>query len=168
VRVDVPRYWLAFLPGLTIAAVALCAAVARRFRLPGWAGAGLLVMVLLVPGVRFAATEPTLYPNSGDLPEQVVRVLPDGEVYTDGRTIRILPVYLASAGRSANLRDFTRRGQTPPPGAYVLIFSDTDDTCEFCKLDYDLWQAEGNRLPLEDYRLVWESRDRKARLYQVR
>jgi 4-amino-4-deoxy-L-arabinose transferase-like glycosyltransferase len=39
VRVDVPRYWLAFLPGLTIAAVALCAAAAERVRLPAWLGA---------------------------------------------------------------------------------------------------------------------------------
>jgi len=169
VRVDVPRYWLAFLPGLTIAAVALCAALAGRLRWPGWIGAALLAALVLVPGVRFATTEPTLWPNSGDLPNQVVRVLPaDAPVYTDGRTIRILPVYLASAGRSADLRDFTSRGQTPPPGAYVLIFSDTDDTCEFCKLDYDLWQAQGNRLPLERYRLVWESPDGKARLYRVR
>ncbi len=168
VRVDVPRYWLAFLPGLTIAAVALCAAVARLLRLPGWAGAALLAAVVVVPGARFAVTEPTFRPNSGDLPEQIVRVLPDAPVYTDGRTIRILPVYLASAGRTADLRDFTRRGQNPPPGAYVLIFSDTDDTCEFCRLDYDLWRAEGNRLPLETYRLVWESADGKARLYQVR
>ena len=35
-------YWLAFMPGLTIAAVALCAAVAVRLRLPAYVGAGAL------------------------------------------------------------------------------------------------------------------------------
>ena len=43
-----------------------------------------------------------------------------------------------------------------------------DETCEFCKLDYDLWKVDGNSLPLADYRLVWEASDGKARLYQVR
>nr|MCU0277467.1 hypothetical protein [Candidatus Nanopelagicales bacterium] len=62
--------------------------------------------------------------------------------------------------------DFTR-GAKPEPGQYVLIFSDTDETCEFCKLDYDLWKAEGNALPLDTYALRWSSADGKARLYQV-
>src|SRR5690606_4431059 len=76
VRVDVPRYWLAFLPGLTISAVALCAAAADRVRMPAWLGAGLLAAVVLVPGVRFATTEPTFHPNSGGLPYEVVAQLP--------------------------------------------------------------------------------------------
>ncbi len=168
VRVDVPRYWLAFLPGLTIAAVALCARAAAAARLPRVLGAGALAALVLVAGVRFAATEPTFYPNSGDLPYRVAEVLPEGpQVFTDGRTLRILPVYLESMGRSVDLRDFTRRGEVPESGQYVLLFSDTDETCEFCKLDYDLWRAEGNSLPLGDYRLVWTAPDGKARLYQV-
>lgn len=169
VRVDVPRYWLAFLPGLTIAAVALCARAARAVRLPEVVGAGALMVMVLVVGVRFATTEPTLHPNSGDLPYVTSAELPAGAtVWTDGRTSRILPVYLATAGKDVDLRDFTRKSAQPEPGQYVLIFSDTDETCEFCKLDYDLWKAEGNSLPLADYRLVWESAGGKARLYQVR
>jgi hypothetical protein len=167
VRVDVPRYWLAFMPGLTIAAVALCAHGASRLRLPGWTGAAALAALVLVPGVRFATTEPTFHPNSGDLPYETVRNLPEGpQVFTDGRTVRILPVYAESLGRDVDLRDFTR-GAKPEPGQYVLIFSDTDETCEFCKLDYDLWKAEGNELPLDSYVLRWSSADGKARLYQV-
>ena len=167
VRVDVPRYWLAFLPGLTIAAVALCAAAASRVRLPAWLGAAALAALVVVPGVRFAKTEPTFHPNSGGLPYEVVENLPVGpQVYTDGRTLRILPVYRGDL--AVDFRDFTRRSEgSPQSGQYVLIFSDTDETCEFCKLDYDLWKAEGNSLPLADYRLVWESADGKARLYQV-
>ncbi len=167
VRVDVPRYWLAFMPGLTIAAVALCAQFAARLRLPGWLGAAALAVLVLVPGVRFATTEPTFHPNSGDLPYETVRNLPEGpQVFTDGRTVRILPVYAESLDRDVDLRDFTR-GAKPEPGQYVLIFSDTDETCEFCKLDYDLWKAEGNELPLDTYALRWTSADGKARLYQV-
>ena len=166
VRVDVPRYWLAFLPGLTISAVALSAAAASRIRLPGWVGAGILAAIVVVPGVRFATTEPTFHPNSGNLPYEVVENLPVGSpVFTDGRTLRILPVYRGDT--AVDFRDFTRRGVGPESGQYVLIFSDTDETCEFCKLDYDLWKAEGNSLPLADYRLVWEAADGKARLYQV-
>jgi hypothetical protein len=167
VRVDVPRYWLAFLPGLTISAVALCAAAASRLKLPAWLGAAVLTAVVVVPGVRFATTEPTLYPNSGRLPYEVVRQLPVGPpVFTDGRTLRILPVYRGDT--AVDFRDFTRRSEgRPQSGQYVLIFSDTDETCEFCKLDYDLWKAAGNSLPLAEYRLVWESVDGKARLYQV-
>lgn len=166
VRVDVPRYWLAFLPGLTISAVALSAAAASRIRLPGWVGAGILAAIVVVPGVRFATTEPTFHPNSGNLPYEVVENLPVGSpVFTDGRTLRILPVYRGDT--AVDFRDFTRRGVRPESGQYVLIFSDTDETCEFCKLDYDLWKAEGNSLPLADYRLVWEAADGKARLYQV-
>ncbi|MEZ5186665.1 MAG: hypothetical protein R2720_13045 [Candidatus Nanopelagicales bacterium] len=168
VRVDVPRYWLAFTPGLTIAAVAFCAWVAPRVRLPAAVGAGALTLLLLASGVRFATTEPTFYPNSGDLPYRTVQALPPGAtVWTDGRTSRILPVYARSLGRSVTFRDFTRRGARPGPGEYVLLFSDTDDTCEFCKLDYDLWLADGKSLPLDTYDLAWSSADGKARLYRV-
>ena len=86
----------------------------------------------------FVATEPTFYPTSGDLPYRTVQALPDdATVWTDGRTYRILPIYAKSADRTVDVRDFTRRGAKPAAGDYVLIFSDTDETCEFCKLDYD-------------------------------
>lgn len=168
VRVDVPRYWLGFLPGLTIAAVALCRWVACSIRLPGWIGPVALTAVLVVAGARFATTEPSLYPNSGDLPYLTARALPPGAtVWTDGRTSRILPVYLNSQGRSVEIRDFTAKGVKIPRGDYVLIFSDTDATCEFCKLDYDLWRQAGGGLPLDGYELVWTAPDGKARLYRV-
>lgn len=169
VRVDVPRYWLAFMPGLTIAAVALCAAVAVRLRLPAYVGAGALALLVVISGARFVATEPTFYPTSGDLPYRTVQALPDdATVWTDGRTYRILPIYAKSADRTVDVRDFTRRGAKPAAGDYVLIFSDTDETCEFCKLDYDLWKQQGKALPLVDYELVWTAPDGKARLYRVR
>lgn len=168
VRVDVPRYWLAIMPGLTIAAVTLCARAAQRVRLPAVAGAAVLTAVVLVAGVRFATTEPTFHPNSGDLPYATAQALPAGAtVWTDGRTSRILPVYLNSADKSVDMRDFTRRGAQPAAADYVLLFSDTDATCEFCKLDYDLWRAQSNSLPLSRYRLVWTGPEGKARLYQV-
>jgi hypothetical protein len=168
VRVDVPRYWLAFMPGLTIAAAAACATAAVRVRLPAVVGATVLLLAVAIPGVRYAFTEPTFYPNSGDLPYVTVRALPpDATVWTDGRSARILPVYANSAGVRVEFRDFTRRGARPAAGDYVLIFCDTDETCEFCKLDYDLWKQKGRSLPFNDYREVWRSPDRKARLYQV-
>ncbi|MEZ5158072.1 MAG: glycosyltransferase family 39 protein [Candidatus Nanopelagicales bacterium] len=169
VRVDVPRYWLAFMPGLTIAAVTLCARAATGLRLPASVGAGLLTLLVVMAGIRFATTEPTFYPNRGDLPYRTVQELPDGAtVWTDGRTYRILPVYAASAGKAFDMRDFTRKGFRPAPGEYVLIFSDTDETCEFCKLDYDLWLARGKRLPVEDFAPVWTAPDGNARLFRVR
>jgi hypothetical protein len=168
VRVDVPRYWLAFTPGLTIAAVALCAAGARRLRGPGWLGALALVVLLAVPGVRYASAEPTFHPNSGSLPYRAAQALPEGtRVWTDGRTSRILPVYLNSAGKSVEIRDFTRRTARPEAGDYVLIFSDWDTTCEFCKLDYDLWRADGGSLRFDRYDMIWTSPDAKARLFRV-
>lgn len=168
VRVDVPRYWLAFTPGLTIAAVAFCAWLAQRLRLPCAVGAAGLTLVLLVAGTRFISTEPTLLPNSGDLPYETVAALPqDAVIWTDGRTSRILPVYANTAGRNLRFEDFTARGARPADGQYVLIFSDTDTTCEFCKLDYDQWLANGNRLALADFEQVWSSQDGKARLYRV-
>jgi len=169
VRVDVPRYWLAFLPGLTIAAAALCARLAQRMRLPGAAGAAALALLVLVAGARFATTEPTFHPNSGSLPYLTAEALPeDATVWTDGRTARILPVYVNSAGKEVDFRDFTRAGARPQPGQYVLVFSDTDKTCEFCKLDYDMWRDEGNVLPVTDDQPVWQAPDGKARLYRVR
>jgi hypothetical protein len=77
-------------------------------------------------------------------------------------------VYAASAGKAFDMRDFTRKGFRPAPGEYVLIFSDTDETCEFCKLDYDLWLARGKRLPVEDFAPVWTAPDGNARLFRVR
>ncbi len=157
------------MPGLTIAAVALCAAVAVRLRLPAYVGAGALALLVVISGARFVATEPTFYPTSGDLPYRTVQALPDdATVWTDGRTYRILPIYANSADRTVDVRDFTRRGAKPAAGDYVLIFSDTDETCEFCKLDYDLWKQQGKALPLVDYELVWTAPDGKARLYRVR
>ena len=168
VRVDVPRYWLAFTPGLTIAAGAFCAWLAQRVRLPAWAGALVLTGTMVLAGGSYATTEPTFFPNSGDLPYRTARQIPDGAtVWTDGRTARILPVYLRDAGASATVRDFTVKGFNPQPGDYVLVFSDTDTTCEFCKLDYDLWRADGNSLPVESYALEWTAPDGKARLYRV-
>lgn len=168
VRVDVPRYWLSFAPGLTISAVALCRWAGLKVRLGGWLGPVLLTAVLVTAGARYATTEPSLYPNSGDLPYVTARELPAGStVWTDGRTVRILPVYLNSAGRDVTMRDFTARGATPPAGDYVLLFSDTDTTCEFCKLDYDLWRQDGHSLPLDEYTPVWTAPDGKARLYRV-
>ena len=168
VRVDVPRYWLAFTPGLTIAAVIFAAWLFERMRLPEWLGALVLAVVVVAAGAQYARTEPTFYPNSGRLPYQTARQIPDGAtVWTDGRTYRILPVYLTEAGRDATVKDFTRRGFAPAAGEYVLVFSDTDTTCEFCKLDYDLWKAQGNRLPVEAYEVVWTAPSGKARLYRV-
>lgn len=168
VRVDVPRYWLAFMPGLTISAVALCAHLADRLRWPPVAGGLALLTVIAVPGMRHAATNPTFYPNGGDALVRLSSQVRDGQtVWADGRTYRILPVYLKTASRDVVVRDFTRRRAQPATGDYVLLFSDTDLTCEFCKLDYDLWRAEGNDLPLSRYRLVWTDPDGKARLYQV-
>lgn len=168
VRVDVPRYWLAFTPGLTIAAVAFTGWVAGLIRLPDWLGAAVLAGVVGVAGWQFARSEPSFYPNSGRLPYLAVRQLPDGAtVWTDGRTRRILPVYLAETGNEVTFNDFTARGARPGSGDYVLIFSDTDATCEFCKLDYDLWRETGRNLPLTDYTPVWTAPDGKARLYRV-
>ena len=168
VRVDVPRYWLAFTPGLTIAAVIFAAWLFERMRLPEWLGALALAVVVVAAGAQYARMEPTFYPNSGRLPYQTARQIPDGAtVWTDGRTYRILPVYLTEAGRDATVKDFTRRSFAPVAGDYVLVFSDTDTTCEFCKLDYDLWKAQGNRLPVEAYEVVWTAPSGKARLYRV-
>lgn len=165
VRVDVPRYWLAFTPGLTIAAVALLGWLSARLGWPRLIGPVALAALMVAVGVRYATTEPTFRPNAGDLPYEVAEQLPGGSVvWTDGRTLRILPVY---AEDDVQFRDFTLRGAAPQPGEYVLVFSDTDTTCEFCKLDYDLWLDTNRRLPVNDYRLVWSAEDGRARLYEV-
>ena len=154
------RYWLAFMPGLTIAAVALCAAVAVRLRFAGLRRCRCAGPACGDQRRAFVATEPTFYPTSGDLPYRTVQALPDdATVWTDGRTYRILPIYANSADRTVDVRDFTCRGAKPAAGDYVLIFSDTDETCEFCKLDYDLWKQQGKALPLVDYELVWTAPD---------
>lgn len=169
VRVDVPRYWLAFTPGLTIAAVAACARLAESRRAPGWVGAAVLTSILVASGARFAASEPTLLPNGGGLPYETVAALPgDALIWTDGRTSRILPVYAESAGRKLTFGDFTARDAQPSAGDFVLIFSDTDTTCEFCKLDYDQWRANGKSLDFAALEPVWTSPDGRARLFEVR
>lgn len=165
VRVDVPRYWLAFTPGLTICAVALCAWLATRVRLPALLGPVALSLVLVVPWVRYVTTDPTFRTTGGSSIEAAVdRIPPGSTVWVDGRTYRILPVY--AAGRDLDVRDFTRKNR-PARGDLVLMFSDTDQTCPFCKLDYDLWRDGGNSLPLDRYDLLWAAPTGNARLYRV-
>ena len=118
-----PRYWLAFLPGLTIAAVARCRGrLPHPAALPGSAQQSRGGRRRAGGQVRHDGT--TFHPNSGNLPYEVVDNLPVGQqVFTDGRTCASCPCTAAtSPWTSATSRARIAR---PESGQYVLIFSDT-------------------------------------------
>lgn len=167
-RLDVQRYWIAFIPFASLAAAGLLHVVARfvarRVRRPHWTpalGAALAVAVLLGPAATWAeevAASPSLAPNGGAPLGEVRAYLAAhrvdvGTVWSDRHTLRLLPAYRKGplGGRklwTAGVRSLTGVDPNPVKGDYVLLVRTGPQTpCGFCARALEPWLKRHHSLP---------------------
>jgi hypothetical protein len=188
IRLDVGRYWLAFLPPMVVAAVGTVATLvrlaadrlsARTLRPTYRTAGGALAAVALVAGPVVASgqqvgvSEAYVVTNHGVMSQfrnwlhahdrEVRRIL------TDGSSARILPVYKRSftGHRMARARFVSlNRPYHARPGDYVVLFSAYDSTCGFCNTPINVWLT---RHPgrLERWTKVWQTPGRTFVVYRV-
>ena len=185
-RLDVQRYWIQFVPWMTLAVagathVAVKALAGRtpgpRIRILRLGASTVLVaasIAAIVPAVQAA---PSLAVNGGaamaDVSGALARLNPSRgkDVYTDWQTMRILPIYRTPAfgGRPtwrAPVRSLT--GSRPPePGDYVLLVRSADTPCAFCNQALKPWRDKHPHVPAT-WKRVFSTEGDGYVLYEVR
>ncbi len=187
IRLDVVRYWVAFLPPMVVAAVGTVA-VATRWLAgrvgaarggAGRTGTAVLLAGLLVAGPVLASarqvghTESYVVTNGGVMStfrnwlhahdRQVGRLL------TDHATARILPTYTRSftGHRMAHVHVLAiDRRPKARPGDLVVLFSAYTHVCWFCNHPITAWLAK-HPGRLAHWRKVWQTPDRTFVVYRV-
>jgi hypothetical protein len=186
IRLDVARYWVAYLPAMVMAAVGgvstLLVVVSRRWRrggtIAGPVGAAVVALVLVAGPVVASAQEvranPTFVVTNGNVTAQFRNWLHANDkdvrrVYTDSTTVRLLPTYARSFSghRMAKVHWRTFAQGRPRPGDYVVLFSRYDLTCMFCNLNLDARWLPGHLQALKRWDKVWQSTDRRFVVYRV-
>ena len=158
-RLDVQRYWIQFVPWISLSVAGLAhVVVGRIFASRGaWvtrtahvvAGAALVAGPALV--VSTAAFESAgLAPNGGAPLKEVSAALAQlptagAHVYTDWETMRVLPIYQrpffgGEPAWTAPVRSITG-GKGATRGDYVLLVRATDTPCYFCTVALAPWRA---------------------------
>ena len=189
VRLDVARYWLSFMVPLMLAAVGTVMIAVYRsrggLRIAAVTGGALLGLAFLVPTVRFATTYSGFAPNGGDALNELRADLtargglPDGEVWTDWGTQRLLPAYqsgpfgapLWESGRIRSLNRLLTRppgsGAVPEPGDYVVVYGVSGRACWHCQRAMNAVQEEFGPFPADGWDLVFTSSTGSLQLYQL-
>jgi uncharacterized membrane protein len=184
-RLDVQRYWIQFVPWISLSVAGLTYVVVRRvFASRGtWvrrtahivAGAALVVGPALV--VSTAASESAgLAPNGGAPLKEVSAALAHlptagAHVYTDWETMRVLPIYQrpffgGERAWTAPVRSITG-GKKPTKGDYVLLVRATDTPCYFCTVAVAPWRARHHSVPANWHKVLVTPREGYV-LYAVR
>jgi len=193
IRLDVQRYWLFFLPGMSLTAAVLLYQLVLRLRLRvtaptaqgrlapvlrGLPAAALacLCVATVVPAARLVSTSQLFPANGGSGFEQMrtyVAALPDNRrrvIWSDWQTLRILPVFQSSAiGRlrwQSKYKSLTGPGQ-PQVGDLVLGVARAGSPCPFCGDNFAVWRRAHPVLP-PSWRVEWRSTNDTLRLYRVR
>lgn len=187
IRLDVTRYWVAFLPPMAMAAAGTVTIGARllaeRFA-SRWGPArravvgSVLAVLLLVAPVTAAAASVRDQPTYVAVNDNTMAVFRnwlhehDREVKriaAERDTMRILDAYTRSlTGRKmADVRflPLTERGLVRP-GDHVVIFSEHDQACPFCNFNVNVW-LDSNRDVLDRWDKVWTSPDKRFEVYEV-
>jgi hypothetical protein len=188
IRLDLVRYWLPFLVPMVIGAVgavstvlsAARSVVAERWlegttrpRVAGVVAAAALVFVAAYPTGNYVAHDPEFdVTNHGVINEFGAWITQHREIkslYADVATYRQLPVFLHTFfGRKiAKVKLHSYMPQTPPPpGSYVLLFSDGRRTCGFC----NEWISEFRAAhpdAIASWKSIWKSPDGEFQVYRV-
>jgi hypothetical protein len=189
IRLDVARYWLAFLVPLLAVAAGTCVLAVRRaagpWRPVALVGASLLVLGVLVPAGRFAVTYPGFAPNGGDALAELRTHLArtgdlDQRVWADWGTQRVLPTYQVgtfgdpqwSAPRFRSLNRMVREApqgpaDSPQPGEYVVLYSTQDRTCWHCRRAVRVVEAVYGPMPKPGWTPVFTSSAGNLTLYRI-
>lgn len=161
-RIDLMRYWLPFVPLMTLAAAGVIATVARRLPRPASviaaAGLGALLVLGAALGTQSDVRQnPLFVGNGGGALGEVRTVLAaepasDASVWTDARTVRILPVYQRGPLGGDKEWQFTPRiitakGAEPVPGDYVLLADPLRAPCRFCVSALSSWREQNPTIP---------------------
>ena len=187
IRLDVSRYWVAFLPPMAMAATGAVAALVARLGprvASGWAGrtralaaVGIACLLTAVP-VLTSATEvrrqPTFVVVNHDTMSPFRNWLAAHDrgvdrIFAERDTERILDVYTRSlTGRPmSHVRFRSLNGHlTIRPGDHVVVFSAHDQTCTFCNANVNAWLDEHPGI-LDRWKRVWTSPDRRFEVYRV-
>ncbi|MEQ4205397.1 glycosyltransferase family 39 protein [Actinopolymorpha sp. B9G3] len=141
------------------AAVVLCLATgALATAAPGWT---------VDRGYRVTGSDPL-----GDLRDWLTAHRSDvGVLWTDGRTVRVLPIYRTTRfGRtiwSGELRTLAPAGEQPGPGEYVVLYgTEGEIPCAHCGDAARLALGDPLRIP-PGWRQVYATRDNAVRVYRV-
>ncbi|MBV9831228.1 MAG: hypothetical protein JOZ82_06490 [Marmoricola sp.] len=187
-RLDVARYWVAYLPPMVMAAVAGSTLALRRARTwlegrtPARVGAIVpgVVAVLLVAGAVSASAagvraNPSYVVTNGNVTasfrnwlhahDKQVRV-----VYSDWMSGRVLPVYAQSFSGTpmAHVTWMSLTGTRPPHrGDYVVLYSPYDQVCFFCNANLNMSWLKDHRGDLRHWKKVWQSDHRTFVVYKV-
>jgi hypothetical protein len=189
IRLDVARYWLAFLVPLLLVAAGTCVLAVRRstgrWRTVAIAATAVLVLGILVPSGRFTATYPGLAPNGGNaLAELRAHLAQSGDleqrVWADWGTQRVLPTYQVStfgderwsAPRFRSLNRMLREApegpaDSPQPGEYVVLYSAQDRTCWHCRRALRAVEAVYGPMPKAGWTPVFTSSAGNLTLYRI-
>ncbi len=189
IRLDVVRYWIAYIPPMVIAAVGGVATLVRLLAdrwgraLPRPARAGLAaaLAVALAAGPVVASahgveSNATFIVTNGNVTAQFRNWLHTHDrqvkrVFTDYESERILPVYTRSftGHRMAKVRwySLTAAHHHPRTGDYVVLFSAYGETCAFCHdVVTTVWLSK-NQDKLRTWQKVWQTSDRSFVVYRV-
>ena len=180
-RLDVQRYWVQFVPYMALAAAGVLATVARRLPVPWRAVAAGLAGLVLVAGTGTATfdantTNRLILGNGGSALSEVRDVLAaepesDADVWTDWRTVRLLPVYQRGPFGGDRLWTFEPRklggGKAQPqPGDYVLLVNREHPPCQLCVEALSEWSAKNPTVP-SDWTPVHVTEGGGMTLYRV-
>lgn len=194
-RLDIARYWIPFVPAMSLVVAGMVALAAgwlvRRLAASGVPRAALralpavlAVLVVAVPvveGARYATVgEPSsaFAVNGGDALEELrdhldAQDFSTSTVWTDWETVRILPAYQrdffgGDKVWTGEARSITGRRAKPVAGDYVLLFRPGSRACTFCLTALEPWTIRHPSGPPASWEPVFESEARNLVLYRVR
>lgn len=190
VRLDVARYWLAFIVPLMLVAAGTLVILVRRahggWRVATWVGSVALVLSVLVPSVRFATTYAGFAPNGGlalaELRDYLEESggIPDNQIWADWGTQRVLTAYQNGPfgdqrwetkdfrSMSHLLKDLSEpRENYPQTGDYVVIYSQDSRTCWHCQRALRPLQKAFGTFPMPGWEKVFTSSTGNLVLYRI-
>ena len=181
------RYWTQYFAPIALVIGGLAGLVAARavarWRLTGIRAVAVTTVVALVAvavpvfnAARYVPNTPTFAINGGDAMEKLRTHLGEidysvGTVWTDRRTLRILPAYQRPFFGGAKVwtgkpRSLTAKGE-PRPGDAVLLYSTHDDTCSHCRIHLWPWLLEHPSVP-PNWKLIYRTESSNIEMYEVK
>ena len=188
IRLDVARYWIAFLPPMVIAAVGGVTLVVRLLGERLLAGrshrlrvglAGVLALALVAGPVAASAQgvrqSPPYVVTNGNEGAEFRNWLHGndksvGRVYSDWMSGRVLPTYALSftGDRMAKVRWLSLTGlDQPRVGDHVVLYSAYSPVCFFCGDNLHTSWLHNHRGDLRRWDRVWKSKDSTFVVYRV-
>ncbi|WP_157417098.1 glycosyltransferase family 39 protein [Nocardioides sp. Iso805N] len=189
IRLDLVRYWMPFLVPMIIAAVGTVSTTLRLAArgLTGWwsetprrrVGAAAVViagftLVAALPTANYVRHDPEFVVTNGGVMNDFRDWAEKNDtkinvLYTDLATQRQLPTYTRSfAGRQlANIAiERFPADAPPPPGSYVILFSDGQRVCGFCAQYIAQFRA-AHPHAVAHWIPIWKSPGGTFKVYQV-